>query len=366
MLVDMIWGPVGSLQSVWQTFDHEKQLSDPDCIWIPDHIIGNNMHPELAAEMVGQPADFSFDYWHDPFVTAAVMANRSPDATDYGIGVTDLIRRGPVDIARTAATVSQVIGRPLLLGVGAGELENLVPVDYAMPEKPVGHFEQGIKSLRTIMDTGYYRSASGYETNLGYNEIPAKLYMGGQRPRMMRITAQYGDGWLPAWKMSVEEYAEKTEFLRARSAEFGRPCPDLGMLTTMVIGRSAEQVYADLDRRPLCKLWGLQAPGESWSKLGLQHPSGDGSRGMVDVMIRDLSPDKLRQIADEVSPQIINECYSVGNADELFEQMKAYWQAGMQRCVTCNSFILPPETEEELHWSQREYTRLVQLLRTLD
>lgn len=361
----MMVGPVGPLQDVIRGCEEQFKQTRPECVWIPDHLIGNNLHPKLAAEIANAPEEFSFDYWHDPFVMAAGMAGRAGSPAEFGIGVTDFIRRGPVDIARGAATLSQLLQRPLLLGVGAGETENVVPADYVFPKKPVSHFERCVSILRSIFDTGHYQSEKGYDINLGYNELPAQIWVGGQRPRMLRITAQYGDGWFPAWRMSAAEYADKVSILTQKAAEFDRPRPQLGMLICMIIGRSREQILETLDKNPLSKLWALQASGEAWDKHGHTHPFGDLSKGMFDVMIRDLNPEALRVLATKLPPEIIDEVFFLGNGDELIEQIQGFADAGLERAVLTRNFVDLPENEEEAAFEANEYEKIADAVRAM-
>lgn len=365
MKIDNMFAPVGSLNLALENCLREHELSQSSAIWMPDHLLGNNMHPDLAPEALEQP-DIKFDYWHDPFIALMALTQKVPRGIDFGICVTDLIRRGPVDVARAAATFSQAVGRPLLLGVGAGEKENLEPADYTFPGKPVALFEERLGKLRGLLDTGIYESDSGYRVDFGYNELPAKIYIGGQGPRMLRLTAQCGDGWLPAWKMSAEEYSAKVETIKYKAAEFSRPCPDLCLFIPLIIGRSRSEIYAEMRRRPLLRLWGLTCSHDAWKKHGVQHPYGPSSNSMHDIFIRKKSAQELRQVAMDMPPEIVGEGWFVGNAEELYEEIKPYRDAGMQRAVTINSYMVPPRSEDAFIWCQKEYQRLTTTLRKLD
>jgi phthiodiolone/phenolphthiodiolone dimycocerosates ketoreductase len=47
-----------------------------------------------------------------------------------GLAVTDGIRRGAPDVARSALTLQQMCKGGFNLGIGSGEAENLVPFNY--------------------------------------------------------------------------------------------------------------------------------------------------------------------------------------------------------------------------------------------
>ena len=47
---------------------------------------------------------------------------------------------------------------------------------------------------------------------------------------MLRLTAQYGDGWIPAWWLSPKEYGEKLSIITEHANSFGRPVPEASYL----------------------------------------------------------------------------------------------------------------------------------------
>ncbi|MBW2362644.1 MAG: LLM class flavin-dependent oxidoreductase, partial [Deltaproteobacteria bacterium] len=87
------------------------------------------------------------------------------------------------------------------LGVGSGEAESLVPFGYPF-DKPVGRCEEFLAELRCLLDTG--RMPQGGPGRIGVPLESAmgkpKLWVAGHGPRMLRLTGQYADGWLPAWR----------------------------------------------------------------------------------------------------------------------------------------------------------------------
>lgn len=366
MIVDTMFGPTGPMKDFLAHVDVAAQAYQARGLWFADHFAGNNAPKDVANEVLGAPPEMNLDSWHDPFITIAAHAARSDAEFDYGISVTDFIRRKPVDIARCATGLSQIIGKPLMLGVGAGERENLVPVDYPFPEKPVGYFEESVAGLRRLLDDPVYLSDSGYEIQLDYSLSPAEIWIGGQRPRMLRITAQYGDGWLPAWYMSAEQYAEKAQLIAEKAEGFARPCPTLAMYFNVTIGRSRAELIAGLDQVPVKKLHALLAPGETWQKYDMDHPFGNESKGMYDVMLRDRNAAELLELAPTIPNELMGEYFYMGNADELFAQMSAFAEAGMERCILFyNPTIVPTAEPEELDFREAEFQRLIAKLTAL-
>ncbi len=64
-----------------------------------------------------------------------------------GVGVTEPIRRHPILIAQAMLTLAYMTKRPPILGIGAGERENIDPygLDFT---KPVSRLEEALQIIR--------------------------------------------------------------------------------------------------------------------------------------------------------------------------------------------------------------------------
>ena len=162
------------------------------------------------------------------------------------------------------------------------------------------------------------------------------VWIAGHGPRMLRLTGQYGDGWIPAWGMSATEYGEKLTVIKGHASDAGRPAPEASLLPFCVFAESAERAAEMFDAEPLGKLFGIFAMGSVWEKYGLQHPLGNDSKGFIDVIIHDLDADDLRDLAPTIPFEMVQEVLFVGNAEELASQFEAYAKAGLEHVVLAN------------------------------
>ena len=90
------------------------------------------------------------------------------------------------------------------------------------------------------------------------------------------------------------------------------------------------------EAEPLGKLFGLFAMGSIWEKYGMQHPLGNDSKGFIDVIIHDLDPDELRDLAPTIPFEMVKEVLFIGNADEIAGQLEGYAKAGLEHVVLAN------------------------------
>ncbi|MBW2422138.1 MAG: LLM class flavin-dependent oxidoreductase [Deltaproteobacteria bacterium] len=301
--------------------------------WVPDHLLGA-FHPDLWPEEPFAEITPDSDGFFDPFCLLAALGQQTSLA--LGISVTDSVRRKAVDVARSALTVHHLCRGGLHLGVGSGEAESLLPFGYAF-DKPVGRFEAFLRELRHILDTGEVPGGGCGRIGLPLESEHGKpkVWVAGHGPRMLRLTGQYGDGWLPAWRMSPAEYAEKKESVARHAREAGREPPISGLFAPMIIGESRAQLLEHFDENPISKLAAIFVPGERWEHHGLEHPAGRESRGLVDVIVHELDPDELRALAPRIPFELIEEFYFAGNPTELYEHLAPYGEAGCQHMESC-------------------------------
>jgi phthiodiolone/phenolphthiodiolone dimycocerosates ketoreductase len=49
----------------------------------------------------------------------------------------------------------------------------------------------------------------------------------------------------------------------------------------------------------------------------LKHPSGDGCRGLVDVIYHEFDPEHLRALAPTIPFELLEELFFIGNTTEI-------------------------------------------------
>lgn len=163
-----------------------------------------------------------------------------------------------------------------------------------------------------------------------------RVWIAGHGPRMLRLTGQYGDGWLPAWWMLPDEYGANLATVAGHAAAAGRPTPEAGLLPFLVFADSIDRAAEMFEKEPLGKLFGLFAMGSMWEANSLTHPLGNDSKGFIDVIVHDLDPDDLRDIAPTIPFEMVQQVLFIGNANELATRFEAYARNGLEHVVMAN------------------------------
>jgi len=171
-----------------------------------------------------------------------------------GTCVTDPHRYNPAVLAQRLATIDQFSHGRVILGLGAGQAMNLDPFGIEW-NKPVSRVVEAVKLMRRLW-TGETFSYKGefWEFKDAFlqikptrSEVP--IYFGAIRARMLRLTGEMADGWLPL-ALSPEMYKKRLRHIEAAARKAGRAPDDIdaGLLVLISIADKAEDAYTALDR----------------------------------------------------------------------------------------------------------------------
>ena len=335
MKVGLLVAPMHPFES-YRTMVAIAEEAKIDSVWVPDHLLGT-AHPALWRDMALASLSPDADAWYDPFACVAAIGRESN--LPMGVCVTDAIRRRAPDVVRTTLTLHQLCPGGFHLGVGAGEAENLVPFGYDFAT-PAADTEAFLIELRSLLDRGVMPS-SEYSGRIGLplrrDDLgPPKVWIAGHGPRMLRLTGEYGDGWVPAWPMSPASYGEKRRTIGAHADRAGRPMPECALHIGVIIGESRDYVAELMERDPLGKLHALMCSAEIWAEYGIKHPSGDRCRGLVDLIYHDLDPEHLRELAPTIPFELVEEFMFIGNATEIADRVSDYADNGLEHVILGN------------------------------
>jgi phthiodiolone/phenolphthiodiolone dimycocerosates ketoreductase len=194
--------------------------------------------------------------------------------------------------------------------------------------------------LRALLDQGVMPSGCSGRVGLPLQRDdlgPPKVWVAGHGPRMLRLTGEYGDGWVPAWPMSPSTYGARRRTIAKHAERAGRPMPECALHIGFIVGESREHVAELMQRDPLGKLSALMCSAEIWAKYGLRHPSGDRCRGLVDLIYHDLDPEELRELAPTIPFELVEEFMFMGNATEIADRVSGCADNGLEHVILGNA-----------------------------
>ena len=271
-----------------------------DSVWVMDHLFNNGY---IRERLDDKP------YYHPMATLSHVSALTS--RVKLGTSVLVLPYHNPVELAKYAATLDQMSGGRVVLGVGVGAMTpefDALGIPMSQRGSLTNESMDIMRELWSNEDPRYSSDRWQFE-DLKFAPKPAQseagsphvpLWVGGSSPGALRRAARRGNGWHPSG-MNAEEFAIGRQRVRELAESAGRDPDDLVMSVRVEVeahGGPSSQRAADRSRLPGDDPAGMVAGITAFQEAGVQHivlalNTGDVRR------LREL----MHSIASDVIPQ---------------------------------------------------------------
>jgi phthiodiolone/phenolphthiodiolone dimycocerosates ketoreductase len=278
--------------------------------------------------------------------SCAVCTNRIM----LGTAVTDSIRRHPAMLAQEFLTLDHFSKGRVVLGIGAGEAENITPYGLSF-SRPVSRLEESLEILRLLWGTDQPVDVDGewwtlrdavcgiqpYRRNAQGSPVAPPIWCGAHGPRMLALTARHCDGWLPTYQGGMRRWAEGLARIRHTAAGIGRSLSDFtpGLLAHIVVDEDDTEVDRLL-ASPLLKAWMLTMPSSAFEEFGVTHPLGEGAYGLLDYIPTRLSDTQIQKALAQVPDGLARRYLLAGTPDAILSELKQFVAAGLAHVVLWN------------------------------
>jgi probable F420-dependent oxidoreductase len=188
-----------------------------DDLWVADHIA---IPPDDAEGSGGR--------YLDALTSLAWLAAKT-ERIGLGTAVLVLPYRAALPTAKMVATLQELSGGRLALGVGVGWMEAEFRA-VGVPRRERGRVTDA--TLEFLLRCFAADQAESNGQPFLFRPRPARppIYVGGAAPHAHRRSVQYGDGWMPMLS-DPAELARQVESLRELAARAGRPAPAVLAMT---------------------------------------------------------------------------------------------------------------------------------------
>jgi phthiodiolone/phenolphthiodiolone dimycocerosates ketoreductase len=317
------------------------RLSRLDSVWVLDHFQGL-----IPAAIWDQ--QFSWDAGqhespHELFDYQVLLGYLASSAgrLRLGVGVTEPIRRHPVLIAQAMLTLAHLTRRCPILGIGAGERENIEPYGLDFTE-PVGRLEEALQIIRLCFShkgpidfhgKHYQLEHAVMDLRAPKGQTP-EIWIGGKGPRMLRLTGQHGDGWYPSEITSPQEYADRLQIIRVAAQEVGRDPQAItpALFQLIAVAPTQQEAQRMLDTKP-GRLLALGASSEQWRKVGVKHPFGEHFRGAIDWIPEQYDRKTLEEALAAVPPELLGYGLLWGTPEQVADKLRVFGEVGVRYVV---------------------------------
>ncbi|MDH5482242.1 MAG: LLM class flavin-dependent oxidoreductase [Candidatus Bathyarchaeota archaeon] len=305
-----------------------------DSYWMPDHLVATGVKRWDA-----------LDAW-STLCALAVQTKRIKLAT----GVSDTYRHHPAALAQMAATCDTLSQGRAILGIGIGEAMNLVP--FGIPyDRPVERTVEAVQIIRRLFTEDFVDfKGKYYELKKAFLQpkpaVPISetayrstvpIFIAASSPRTMEVTAQYGDGWLPA-NLIPEEYKSNLEKIRQTAKKYQRDPSEIEPAHFMYTVVAKDSETAKKSIMLTGKMMLLSRP-RILEKIGFQPPTHAFEMTFKMVFPRDGESwlAKSTELPDEV---VEKAPFVFGTPDDVIEKIDKFVKAGCRHFVM--NFQVPP------------------------
>ena len=181
--------------------------------WVVDHIV---IPPDDAEGSRGR--------YVDPLVSLAWLAGATRNIR-LGVGTLVLPYRPALPVAKQIASIQELSGERLLLGVGIGWMDAEFRA-LGVERRHRGRISDATLAFMHDCFDNDEISANGQPFLFSPRPARPPIYVGGAAPHALRRAAAYGDGWLPIGMTPEQLPGAQAEYAEACAAA-GRPAGEV-------------------------------------------------------------------------------------------------------------------------------------------
>ncbi|MGB9959402.1 MAG: LLM class flavin-dependent oxidoreductase [Candidatus Bathyarchaeales archaeon] len=319
-----------------------------DSIWFPDHLMGWFPQSIWTPGTVGLLATYSPHTFFETTLSIAVAASATQKIR-IGSAVTEAIRHQPAMLAQSYATLEHLSNGRVILGIGAGELENVEPYGLRY-EKVVSRLEEAVKVIKLLwrakrnelinFDGKFFKLKDAVFELPPLKKRPP-IWIGGAGKKICKITARYANGWLPA-NLDIHEYTQRLDIIKDECNKIGRNFEEIerGIYLPIIIDENRDECLRLIETAPIIKAGALLAPYTTYAKFGHTHPLGENFYPLTDYVPARYTREEVLKAIENVPVEVIQEYFLWGSVEDIIEKLDGYRKAGVQTVVFWNFTFL--------------------------
>ncbi|GLY44512.1 phthiodiolone/phenolphthiodiolone dimycocerosates ketoreductase [Amycolatopsis sp. NBRC 101858] len=329
------------------------KLAGMGSLWTVDHLVSPFPRaiwdPGFTFLAKGSPTpDEAFD-----FATALGHLAARAGNVRLAVGVTDPHRRHPVSLAQTFLTLAHLTRKPPILGLGAGERENLDPYGVTH-DRPVARLAEAVQIIRKCFDATEPFDFAGEFFRLDQAVLDLRapkgrrpeIWLAAHGPRMLELTGRYADGWYPWEPVGPDEYGRRLREVQGAAKRAGRDPEAIqaAQVLTVVLGRD-EQHVRRLLRAKSVRYLALLADAGAWRAFGAEHPLGPDFRGAMDLLPHRYSRTQVEDAISAAPDELVASRVVAGTPKQVRDRIGGLVDAGLRHpvLVAASALVTPAD-----------------------
>ncbi|MHA2601762.1 MAG: LLM class flavin-dependent oxidoreductase [Candidatus Thorarchaeota archaeon SMTZ1-83] len=314
-----------------------------DSMAFPDHFAG--FIPESVWTSDVTPLSFLQQSPHTYYELASIMAACAcvTEKVKLVSTVTEPIRRHPILLAQTFLTLDHISNGRAILGIGAGEVENIEPYGLNYSGQ-VGKLREALEIIRLVWQTQepfnydgkFWKLKDAVMSLRPLNpERPPPIWIAAMGPKMLKITADLADGWIPTL-LPPSDYGNRLKTIEDHRKKLGKSGPFTAALWNWCIIDEDESVCDRLKQSKLAKAFALLYQSDEWARLGYEHPFGKDFYSLTDYVPMRYDRETTMKAIEQVPKEVLDEFYMSGNSESMIKMLEEYCRFGLQHIILWN------------------------------
>lgn len=298
---------------------------DYDSIWAMDH---TNV-PQWKNAVVN-------DAW---LLLAAIGA--LTNKVELGTCVTDAIRRHPSTIALATVTLDRLTNGRGILGIGAGEAQNVV--DFGIEfNKPVTKLKEQLEVIDKLFQSDpdnrvdyegkYYKLDNACLQAASIRKPRPPVYIAAGAPKTLELCAKYGDGWIPIG-YTPELFKAHANVIKDHAKTAGRDITNFQFANDVDIyftedgeeawNKMKNAVKVSLFKPELLKVHNIQQDSE----FDFRRYFTEYAMNKPELM------EQMKKAALKIPDSVARTAIGVGKPDDVIEMLERFINAGVNHFI---------------------------------
>jgi phthiodiolone/phenolphthiodiolone dimycocerosates ketoreductase len=296
-----------------------------DSIWAMDH---TNV-PQWKNAVVN-------DAW---LMLAAIGA--VTNKVELGACVTDAIRRHPSTIALSTVTLDRITKGRGILGIGAGEAQNVI--DFGIEfSKPVTKFKEQLEVIEKLFESNpdnkvnydgkYYKLIEACLQAKSIRKPRPPVYIAAGAPKTLELCATFGDGWIPIG-YTPELFKSHANVIKENAKRIGRDISNFEFANDVDVyltedGEAAWEkmknaVKVSLYKPELLKVHDIPQDSEfDFRKYFTEY-----------AMNKPELMEQMKKASIKIPDEVARTAIGVGSPDDVIEMLERFIQAGTNHFI---------------------------------
>ncbi|MHA3961899.1 MAG: LLM class flavin-dependent oxidoreductase [Candidatus Thorarchaeota archaeon SMTZ1-45] len=315
-----------------------------DSMAFPDHFAGfipeSIWTPDITPLAVFQHSPHTY-YELSSIMSACASVTENVQLIS---SVTEPIRRHPILIAQTFLTLDHISRGRTVLGIGAGELENIEPYGLNYSGQ-VGKLREALEIIKMVWNTHEPFSYDGRYWKLkdavmslrpAVDGKPPPIWIAAVGPKMLKLAAEYGDGWVPH-TAKPKQYGEGLKIIQDHRKKLDRTGPFTAAFWKWCIIDDDPAECERLMKTPLARAFALMHSASNWTRLGYSHPFGDDFHGLTNYIPMRYDRKTTLDAIEKVPLEVLQEFYMTGDKETLIGILEDYVKQGLAHVILWNA-----------------------------